>query len=166
MDLSKVLFVCTANTTDTIPGPLLDRMEVVRLPGYDVPEKVEIAQRYLVPKLEKASGLVQEDGSANNDLSVAIGTDALNKLIKQYAREARVNNNNNNNNNTTTTTKTTTTTTLLMVRLTLDAFCLCLQAGVRVLERKLETIFRKVLTSWCLKRQYLDSPYSSLSQPN
>lgn len=87
VDLSKVLFVCTANTTDTIPGPLLDRMEVVRLPGYDVPEKVEIAKRYLVPKLEKASGLVHDDASDDNDLSVSIGTDALNKLIKQYARE-------------------------------------------------------------------------------
>ncbi len=45
VDLSKVLFVCTANTTDTIPGPLLDRMEIVRLAGYDLPEKIAIAER-------------------------------------------------------------------------------------------------------------------------
>merc|ERR1719478_1513720 len=50
VDLSKALFVCTANVTDTIPGPLLDRMEVIRLSGYDLPEKVAIAKQYLEPK--------------------------------------------------------------------------------------------------------------------
>lgn len=56
-DLSKVLFVCTANTVDTIPGPLLDRMEVMRLSGYIQAEKLEIAKRYLLPKSEKESGV-------------------------------------------------------------------------------------------------------------
>merc|ERR1719159_879274 len=57
VDLSKVLFVCTANVTDTIPGPLLDRMEVIRLSGYDHQEKIKIAERYLVPNAMRESGL-------------------------------------------------------------------------------------------------------------
>ena len=48
VDMSKVLFMCTANTLDTIPGPLLDRMELIRLSGYDVPEKVAISEQYVV----------------------------------------------------------------------------------------------------------------------
>jgi Lon-like ATP-dependent protease len=61
VDLSQVLFVCTANSTDTIPGPLLDRMEVLRLSGYDLPEKVEIAKRYLEPRARKDCGLAPAD---------------------------------------------------------------------------------------------------------
>ena len=57
VDLSKVLFLCTANVTDTIPGPLLDRMEMVRLSGYILDEKVEIARRYLEPTARKDMGL-------------------------------------------------------------------------------------------------------------
>jgi Lon-like ATP-dependent protease len=57
MDCSKVLFVCTANVTDTIPGPLLDRMEVIRLSGYDHQEKIKIAETYLVPNAMRESGL-------------------------------------------------------------------------------------------------------------
>jgi len=67
VDLSKVLFVCTANSTDTIPGPLLDRMEVVRLPGYDSPEKVSIATQYLVPKTQAATGLSGESEVVKGD---------------------------------------------------------------------------------------------------
>ncbi len=52
-----MLFVCTANDESTIPGPLKDRMEVIRLTGYDIPEKVAIASKYLVPKAMKESGL-------------------------------------------------------------------------------------------------------------
>ena len=61
VDISKVLFMCTANELDTIPGPLLDRMEVIRLSGYDVPEKLEIAEQYLVPKSMVNSGLMVKE---------------------------------------------------------------------------------------------------------
>ena len=58
VDISKCLFICTANELERIPGPLLDRMEVIRLSGYDFPEKVAIAEQYLVPKSMKESGLM------------------------------------------------------------------------------------------------------------
>lgn len=61
VDISKVLFMCTANELDRIPGPLLDRMEVIRLSGYDVPEKLEIAEKYLVPKSMVNSGLMVKE---------------------------------------------------------------------------------------------------------
>jgi Lon-like ATP-dependent protease len=61
VDISKVLFMCTANAIDNIPGPLLDRMEVIRLSGYDVPEKLEIAEKYLVPKSMVNSGLMVKE---------------------------------------------------------------------------------------------------------
>jgi len=73
VDISKVLFMCTANELERIPGPLLDRMEVVQLSGYDLPEKVEIANQYLVPKSMKANGLmvdkeaIQEAGEATSE---------------------------------------------------------------------------------------------------
>lgn len=57
IDLSKVLFICTANVLDTIPGPLKDRMEIIRLAGYDQPEKVQIATRYLDKKAREQTGL-------------------------------------------------------------------------------------------------------------
>ena len=82
LDLSKVLFVCTANTLDSIPGPLLDRMEVIRLSGYITEEKVVIAKRHLWPKqLEKA-------GVSKGSLSIS--DNALRALIDGYAREAGV----------------------------------------------------------------------------
>jgi ATP-dependent Lon protease len=56
-DLSKVLFLCTANVRDTIPGPLLDRMEIINLSGYIHDEKVEIAKKYLIPKAMEEAGL-------------------------------------------------------------------------------------------------------------
>jgi len=72
VDLSKVLFICTANDMERIPGPLLDRMEIVRLSGYDVPEKIEIAEKYLVPKSMIESGLavdsnVEEEKKQEDD---------------------------------------------------------------------------------------------------
>ena len=82
LDLSKVLFVCTANTLDSIPGPLLDRMEVIRLSGYITEEKLAIAKRHLWPKqLEKA-------GVPKARLSISDA--ALRALIEGYAREAGV----------------------------------------------------------------------------
>ncbi|MGF0337180.1 endopeptidase La [Ectopseudomonas toyotomiensis] len=82
LDLSKVLFVCTANTLDSIPGPLLDRMEVIRLSGYITEEKLAIAKRHLWPKqLEKA-------GVPKTRLSISDA--ALRAVIDGYAREAGV----------------------------------------------------------------------------
>ncbi len=83
-DLSNVLFVCTANQLDTIPGPLLDRMEVIRLSGYVLEEKVEIAKRYLVPKQLKEHGFAEDE--------VTFEAEALDFLADRYAREAGVRN--------------------------------------------------------------------------
>src|SRR6478609_2137534 len=60
-DLSKVLFITTANTTSTIPGPLLDRMEVIELPGYTLEEKEDIATRYTIPRELEANGIRPTD---------------------------------------------------------------------------------------------------------
>jgi ATP-dependent Lon protease len=81
-DLSKVLFICTANTTDTIPGPLLDRMDVIQLSGYTEEEKLGIARRYLVPKQLEAHGLSRK--------RLRIGDRALRLVIREYTREAGV----------------------------------------------------------------------------
>jgi ATP-dependent Lon protease len=81
-DLSKVLFICTANQVDTIPNPLLDRMEVIRLAGYITEEKVEIARRYLWPKQLGKAG-IQPD-------KLRITSGALKLLVEGYAREAGV----------------------------------------------------------------------------
>ncbi len=83
-DLSNVLFVATANQLDTIPRPLLDRMEVIRLSGYILEEKEEIARRYLIPKSLSNHGLKKGQ--------VAIRKPALRSLIDSYAREAGVRN--------------------------------------------------------------------------
>ena len=111
--------MCTANDLGTIPGPLLDRMEVVRLSGYDVPEKLQIAEQYLIPKALKESGIIhkkdEEDKERNqNDdemrnteddsesefasvqhkipESIAIERSAVDKLVRWYCREAGVRN--------------------------------------------------------------------------
>jgi Lon-like ATP-dependent protease len=115
VDISKALFICTANELERIPGPLLDRMEVIRMSGYDLPEKVAIADNYLVPKSMKRSGLMVEKPadtssqatavSLGEDASTPLGnlvhapgipdtlkitTDAVNSLVRWYAREAGV----------------------------------------------------------------------------
>ncbi len=81
-DLSNVLFIATANQIDTIPLPLLDRMELMRLSGYILEEKVEIAKRYLIPKQLAGHGLKKSQ--------VSINTSALKSIINGYAREAGV----------------------------------------------------------------------------
>jgi len=83
-DLSKVLFVCTANTTDNIPDPLLDRMEVIRLSGYITEEKMRIAKRHLWPALLKESGISSK--------TIEITPPAIHHIIEGYAREAGVRN--------------------------------------------------------------------------
>lgn len=83
-DLSKVLFIITANVLDTIPEPLKDRMEILRLSGYVMKEKVEIAKKYLLPRNRKAMGL--------KTTQFDIRSDALRSMINGYAREAGVRN--------------------------------------------------------------------------
>lgn len=81
-DLSKVLFIATANTLETIPGPLLDRMEVIELTGYTVEEKKQIAKRYLWPKQLKEHGIEESQ--------LEITDSALSKMLTDYTREAGV----------------------------------------------------------------------------
>jgi Lon-like ATP-dependent protease len=84
VDLSKVLFVCTANMTDTIPRPLLDRMETIELSGYVSDEKMAIAEKYLAPAAKELSGL--------KDADVILEKDAIQELINKYCRESGVRN--------------------------------------------------------------------------
>ncbi len=81
-DLSRVLFITTANALETIPGPLLDRMEIIRLPGYSEEEKVEIARRYLIPRQVEQTGLRAED--------CVIQDETLKRIISRYTRESGV----------------------------------------------------------------------------
>jgi ATP-dependent Lon protease len=83
-DLSRVMFICTANVLETIPGPLRDRMEVIQLPGYTEQEKIEIARRYLVKRQLEANGLKPEQA--------ALVDAALAELVRNYTREAGVRN--------------------------------------------------------------------------
>ncbi|MBL4689295.1 MAG: endopeptidase La, partial [Nannocystaceae bacterium] len=83
LDLSEVMFVATSNSLN-IPGPLLDRMEVIRIPGYTEDEKLNIATRYLVPKQIKANGLQPEE--------LEIGSDAIQDIVRYYTRESGVRN--------------------------------------------------------------------------
>lgn len=83
-DLSNVLFITTANQLDTIPGPLLDRMEIIRLSGYVLEEKIEIAKRYLVPKQ------LEEHGFESDEITFT--DEALQFMVDKYAREAGVRN--------------------------------------------------------------------------
>src|SRR5277367_3126406 len=82
LDLSQVMFLATANVADTIPGPLLDRMEVIRFDGYTGEEKVAIARGYLWPRQRDRSGLLEDE--------VAISDEELETIVSQYTREAGV----------------------------------------------------------------------------
>lgn len=84
VDLSKVLFVCTANMTDTIPRPLLDRMELIELSGYVADEKMAIAEKFLSPAARELSGL--------KDVDIVLSKEAIEELIKSYCRESGVRN--------------------------------------------------------------------------
>jgi ATP-dependent Lon protease len=84
LDLSRVLFICTANTLDSISGALRDRMEIISLSGYTEMEKLQIAKRYLVPKQKKANGL--------KEIQVGITDPAIRTIINDYTREAGVRN--------------------------------------------------------------------------
>jgi len=81
-DLSKVLFICTANMLDPVPAPLLDRMEIIPLQGYSEEEKVHIANRYLIPRQIKENGITPEQ--------IEFPEAALRQLIRHYTREAGV----------------------------------------------------------------------------
>jgi ATP-dependent Lon protease len=83
-DLSQVMFIVTANMVEPIPKPLIDRMEIIRIPGYTEDEKLEIARRFLLPKQMEAHGLTEEN--------IKITDPALLKLIRSYTREAGVRN--------------------------------------------------------------------------
>ncbi len=79
-DLSRVMFIATANVLDAIPGPLRDRMEIIELPGYTQDEKLEIARRYLVDRQRKANGLSADQAKLSDA--------ALQRIIREYTREA------------------------------------------------------------------------------
>jgi len=81
-DLSKVLFICTANQLDTVPAPLLDRMEIIELTGYTEEEKVNIAERYLIPRQIKENGI--------NSEIVEFPTESVHLISRHYTREAGV----------------------------------------------------------------------------
>uniref|UniRef100_A0A914LLP4 Lon protease homolog, mitochondrial n=2 Tax=Meloidogyne incognita TaxID=6306 RepID=A0A914LLP4_MELIC len=84
VDLSKVLFICTANETDRIPGPVKDRMEMIEVSGYVAEEKIEIAKNFLVPKCREKCALTEEN--------LIITNEAINTLIRSYCRESGVRN--------------------------------------------------------------------------
>src|SRR6185295_18333919 len=84
LDLSDVLFIATANVLDTIPGPLLDRMEIIQVDGYTDDEKVAIARDHLLPRLLERTGL--------RDDEVTVTDDALSVVASDYTREAGVRN--------------------------------------------------------------------------
>src|SRR5262249_41631876 len=81
-DLSDVMFITTANTLDTIPGPLRDRMEIIQIAGYTEEEKLQIAKRYLVPRQIERNGLRKS--------WITIRDKALRRIIEEYTREAGV----------------------------------------------------------------------------
>ncbi len=86
-DLSKVLFICTANQLDTIPAPLIDRMEIIELTGYTEEEKVKIAERYLIPRQIKENGIEPAEGQP---ALIEFPTESVALIARHYTREAGV----------------------------------------------------------------------------
>jgi ATP-dependent Lon protease len=86
-DLSKVLFICTANQLDTIPAPLIDRMEIIELTGYTEEEKVNIAERYLIPRQIKENGIDVQEGQ---EPLIEFPTETVSLIARHYTREAGV----------------------------------------------------------------------------
>mmetsp|Transcript_15778 Transcript_15778/g.17813 ORF Transcript_15778/g.17813 Transcript_15778/m.17813 type:complete len:1051 (+) Transcript_15778:210-3362(+) len=128
-DASKVLFVCTANTTDTIPGPLLDRMEVIRLSGYDLPEKVAIAQQYLEPRAKLESGVTIAESKSESSTECK---NSENKNAEPTAEEIdKIK-------------KVPSTIKLETGAIEALARWYCREAGVRKLEQHIERIYRKM----------------------
>jgi ATP-dependent Lon protease len=84
LDLSQVMFIATANVAETIPGPLLDRMEVIRFDGYTTAEKVAIARGYLWPRQRERNGLLEDE--------VTVSDETLQQIVQEYTREAGVRN--------------------------------------------------------------------------
>ncbi|MEG2005746.1 MAG: S16 family serine protease, partial [Bilophila sp.] len=84
MDLSKVLFICTANHLENIPGALRDRLEIISLPGYTQQEKLAIGHKYILPKQKKENGLKDDD--------LTLPDAAMNRIIREYTREAGLRN--------------------------------------------------------------------------
>jgi ATP-dependent Lon protease len=121
-DLSQVFFITTANTLETIPGPLRDRMEIIYLSGYTENEKVAIAKGYLIPRQIRENGLREDE--------VTFRDDALQKIIREYTREAGVRN------------------------LERKIGAVCRKVGTRIAEGKLE----KVKITPDLIEEYLDHP--------
>lgn len=81
-DLSKVLFICTANNLQTVPRPLLDRMEIIEISGYCLEEKVQIAQNHIIPKLQENTAILEDQ--------ISFSDDSLKLLIDGYCREPGV----------------------------------------------------------------------------
>ena len=84
LDLSQVMFIATANVAETIPGPLLDRMEVIRFDGYTTAEKTAIARGYLWPRQRERNGLLEDEVTVSDEL--------LTQVVMEYTREAGVRN--------------------------------------------------------------------------
>ena len=87
VDFSNALFICTANDEGAISGPLRDRMDIIRISGYDIPEKIAIAKKYLIPKAFVTMGLKQHD-----EMKIDVTDGALDLLVRQYCRESGVRN--------------------------------------------------------------------------
>jgi Lon-like ATP-dependent protease len=140
VDLSRVLFICTANVTDTIPVPLLDRMEVLRLSGYDAPEKLSIAREYLVPKVIERTGLGNNNPKKEKtETDTATETQESGEVTEEQKKESEKQSKHDELK----------CDALASLGLTDEAILTlvrqyCRESGVRNLEKHVERIFRKV----------------------